>query len=144
MESSVIAYGCFYSMVESRARGKPQRSKNRNAAESNAQNASRRQTVCELRKLYFKQPWHENRLANRLAIVNRRDAGSAYLNSKVMAPDQVGTSRCDVPARVPAGGTIAFGHPIAPLNAVRTAQRRLSQNSFLNHRIYLAVHQNAP
>jgi hypothetical protein len=42
----------------------------------------------------------------------------------------VGTSRCDVPARVAAGGTVsgnlaAKGGMVAPLHAARTAQRAI-------------------
>jgi hypothetical protein len=38
-------------------------------------------------------------------------------------PKQVGISRCDVPARVSAGGTINFGLRLRRWYAARTAQR---------------------
>jgi hypothetical protein len=60
----------------------------------------------------------------------------------------VGTSRCDVPARVAAGGTvrstIARGMPcVAPLDAARTAQRAIptSQAARAGVRASVGIHQ---
>src|SRR5882672_6195447 len=60
-------------------------------------------------------------------------AGQTHLNFKLVWPSQVGTSRCDVSARIPSGGTITFGHPVAPLvRGADGAARRLYLRNFLS------------
>jgi hypothetical protein len=61
-----------------------------------------------------------------IAVLSRSPFPCARPNT---ARSLVGTSRCDVPARVIAGGTnrqtVCAGSYVAPLNAARTAQRAI-------------------